>query len=100
MVKWDLQASADEEFSREGFMPAASKRYLTSLADYIAALVKPGEVGALIVLVVEELRELASEAEGYSTHFKTVEVQHAAFIADRENPDQNTLYILWDMQDR
>ena len=53
----------------------------------------------MITICVEALRELIGEALGYSTHFKAVQAQHAAFKADLEKPEPNTLYCLWDMQD-
>lgn len=47
----------------------------------------------------EQLVEISSAAAGFSGHFHVVKVQHAAFIADQTNPDPETLYILWDMQE-
>ena len=53
-----------------------------------------------IAIGVEELRELVTEAVGYSTHFRMVEVHYGAFASDRTHPDGNRLSIHWGMQAR
>ena len=99
LVKWQAKVEGDAEFSADGFTVAASPRYLTELCEFLAGVVEPGELGGMITICVEALRELIGEALGYSTHFKAVQVQHAAFKADLEKPEPNALYCLWDMQD-
>ena len=91
------------DFTAAGFEVAASPACLRKYKEFIDLR---GDSSTNLTIrtlsegVIKHLDGFIKESEGCSSHFAVRDLQHSALQEDASNPAPNTLYILYDRQDR